>query len=164
RMISLVFLLIAMALLLATLIPGIGVESNGARRWISLGPLPPLQPSEFAKLALVIYIADWLSAKGDDVQSFSLGVMPFIFVVGPMAALVMAEPDMGTMLIIVLTTGTQFFLGGASLRHILALLATAAFAGAILTLSGGYRSDRLVAFLSPESDAAGTGFHILQLL
>ncbi len=164
RMVSLMLLLMAMTLLLATLIPGVGVEANGARRWIALGPLPPLQPSEFAKLALVIYIADWLSAKGDEVQSFSLGVMPFVLVVGPMAALVMLEPDMGTMLVLLLTTGTQFFLGGASVRHIAALTAAGGVAMVLLMLTGGYRTDRLLAFLSPESDAEGTGFHIIQLL
>lgn len=164
RMVSLILLLGTMALLLITFLPGIGVESNGARRWISLGPLPPLQPSEFAKLALIIYVADWLSSKGDDVKSFTLGVLPFIVVVGPMAALVMAQPDMGTMLILLLITGTQFFVGGASLRHIFALGASGFVAGGLLIATGDYRVDRFNAFLSPESDAAGTGFHILQLL
>lgn len=164
RMVSLLLLLGAMGLLFVTLIPGIGFESNGAQRWISLGPLPPLQPSEFAKLALVIYVADWLSSKGDDVESLSLGVLPFIVVVGPIAALVMMQPDMGTMLVLLLITGTQFFVGGASPRHIAALIAAGGFAGGLLIAMGDYRVDRFNAFISPESDASGSGFHILQLL
>ncbi len=164
RALSILLLLAALGLLLATLIPGVGVEANGAQRWIALGPLPPLQPSEFAKLALIIYIAHWLSAKGAEVQSLSTGVLPFVFVVGPIAALVMAQPDMGTMLILLMVTGTQFFLGGASLRHVTALAAAGTLAAVLLMLTGGYRTDRLMAFISPESDADGTGFHTLQLL
>ncbi|MSQ61871.1 MAG: putative lipid II flippase FtsW, partial [Dehalococcoidia bacterium] len=164
RMLSLLLLLGVMALLVLTLIPGFSVEQNGARRWINLGPLPPLQPSELAKLALIIYIADWLSAKGDEARSFSLGVLPFVFVVGPAAALVMLEPDMGTTIVLLLTTGTQFFIGGASLKHVAALVATGAIAGAVLIVSGGYRADRWMAWVSPDSDAAGNGFHIIQLL
>ena len=164
RMLSLLLLLGVMVLLVLTLFPGFGVEQNGAQRWINLGALPPLQPSELAKLALVIYIADWLSAKGDEVHSFSLGVLPFVFVVGPAAALVMLEPDMGTTLVLLLTTGTQFFIGGASLKHVAALTASGAIAGGLLIASGGYRADRWMAWVSPDSDAAGNGFHIIQLL
>ncbi|HWO93534.1 MAG TPA: putative lipid II flippase FtsW [Dehalococcoidia bacterium] len=164
RKFSLVLLVASMVLLLATHVPGLGVESNGARRWISVGPLPPLQPSEFVKLALIIYLADWLTSRGDDVRSFTLGVAPFTFVVGPVAALVMTQPDMGTMLILLAITGTQLFVGGASVRHVIALAGATIFGALLLITSGGYRTERLFAFLSPEEDAAGSGFHILQLL
>jgi cell division protein FtsW len=146
------------------LIPGIGVEANGARSWIALGPFPPLQPSEFAKIAVVIYMAAWLSAKGDILQDFSLGVVPFVGMVGLIGALIYFQPDLGTAVIIGLITGTLFFLAGARLFHVLVLAASALLAVAVLTAAGGYRVDRVEAFLAAEKDPTGVGFHAMQLL
>ena len=146
------------------LVPHIGVESNGARRWIAVGPSITLEPSEFTKLALVIYIAAWLSSKKEAVRQLSLGVVPFVIMVGFVAGLIMLEPDLGTTLVVVLTTATMFFVGGAALRHIVALVVSGGLAGLILVAAEAYRSDRFVSFLDPEKDPAGKGFHIIQLL
>ena len=150
--------------LAAVLLPGIGVNQNGAHRWIVLGPLPPLQPSEFAKLAVLIYMAAWLTAKGDQVRDVSLGVMPFVGMVGLVGALIMLEPDMGTAMMVAAITGTLFFVSGARLTHVMALAGSAAMMGLVLVASGGYRADRILSFTSAEADREGVGFHTLQLL
>jgi cell division protein FtsW len=157
-------MLLSLVALLAVLIPHVGVRSNGAARWISLGPLPPFEPSEFAKLAMVIYIAAWLAAKGEHIRKFSLGVLPFVMMVGLVGGLILLEPDMGTAIVVTLTTVTMFFVAGASLRHVVLLFFTGLAAGMPLIVVEGYRSTRLLAFLDPEKDPAGKGFHILQLL
>ena len=164
RPLSPLIMLAALLGLAAVLVPGIGVDRYGASRWIALGPLPPVQPSEFAKLALIIYVSAWLSGKQRNVRSFAAGFVPFVLMVGLVAGLVMAEPDMGTTIIIVLTTITLFFMAGGALTHLIALLSIGGVAASFLVLSGGYRMDRLFAFISPEADPSGRGFHILQLL
>lgn len=157
-------LLAALVGLLLVLLPGFGHHSYGATRWIRLGPLPPIQPSEFAKLAMVVYIAAWLAAKGEQVKQFSLGVVPFVMMVGLVGGLIMLEPDLGTFLIIGLTTGTMFFVAGASISHVLTLALSGVACGALLIAVEGYRWERLVVFLDPNRDPAGAGFQINQLL
>jgi cell division protein FtsW len=158
-------MLLALIGLAAVLMPGVGVNSNGAHRWIRLGPLPPAQPSEFAKLAMVIYIAAWLAAKGAQVRQFSLGVVPFVLMVGLVGGLIMLEPDMGTFLVIVLTTSTMFFVAGSSLSHVITLTTSGIACCALLIFVEYYRFQRfVVSFLNPESDPDGRGFQILQLL
>jgi cell division protein FtsW len=158
-------MLVALAGLLIVLIPHIGVNSNGANRWLAFGPLPPIEPSEFTKLALVIYIAAWLSSKRETVGRFALGVVPFVLMVGLVGGLVMLEPDFGTTLVIVLTTWTMFFIAGAALKHLVTLGLSGAAAGVLLIAVEGYRSNRFLSFFSdPRSDPEGKGFHILQLL
>jgi cell division protein FtsW len=164
RNLSPLIMLVSLLLLLVVLVPHVGVNSNGARRWIAIGPLPPLEPSEFAKLAMIIYIAAWLSAKGEQLQDVSLGLVPFVMMVGLIAGLILLEPDMGTAVVIALTTMTMFFVAGASLRHVLTLLLAGLLGGLLLILVEGYRSSRLLIFLNPEKDPAGAGFHIIQLL
>ena len=148
----------------AVLVPGVGVESNGALRWIQVGPLPPIQPSEFAKLAVLIYMAAWLSSRGEVLQDFSLGVIPFVGMVGFVGALVMLEPDLGTSVMIAIITGTLFFIAGARVVHVLALAGSGVLAASLLILTGGYRMDRILSFTSAESDPTGVGFQTLQLL
>ncbi|MGI8549407.1 MAG: putative lipid II flippase FtsW [Dehalococcoidia bacterium] len=157
-------MLAALIGLTVVLLPHLGVNSNGANRWIALGPLPPLEPSEFTKLAMVIYIAAWLSSKREAVKRFSLGVVPFVLIVGLIGGLIMLEPDFGTTLVIVLTTSTMFFIGGAALRHVATLVGSVVAAGFVMISAEGYRSSRFLSFLNPEQDPAGKGFHIIQLL
>lgn len=164
RRYSPLIMLLSLLSLLAVLVPHVGVDSNGARRWLALGPLPPLEPSEFAKLAMIIYIAAWLSAKGEQIHDFSLGFVPFVMMVGLVSGLILLEPDMGTAVIITLTTVTMFFVAGAALRHVLTLVLAGTLSALLLIVVEGYRSSRLLIFLNPEKDPAGAGFHILQLL
>ncbi len=164
RSISPLLMLGSIVLLMAVLVPGIGVARNGAQRWISLGPVPPLQPSEFAKLALIIYVSAWLAGKGRHIQDLALGFMPFVIMVGLVAGLILLEPDTGTAAVVVLTTLTLFFVSGASMKHLSALLGIGAVTAMLLILTSGYRADRLVAFIHPGNDPTGIGFHTLQLL
>ena len=164
RAVSPLLMLGAIVLLMAVLVPGVGVERNGAQRWIALGPLPPLQPSEFAKLALIIYVAAWLSGKDTYVRSFALGFVPFVTMVGIVAGLILLEPDMGTAAVLVLITVTLFFIAGASLTHLMALMGIGGIAATVLIMTAGYRADRLFAFLRAEDDPSGVGFHTIQLL
>lgn len=157
-------MLAALIGLAAVLVPGLGLTQNGAQRWVQIGPLPPVQPSEFAKLAVAIYMAAWLAAKGDAVRSLSLGVMPFVGMVGVVGALIMLEPDLGTAIIIAIITGTLFFVAGARLWHVVALGASGLVTASVLIVTGGYRMDRIFSFTSAEADPEGVGFHTLQLL
>jgi cell division protein FtsW len=156
-------LMLAAVLSLAAVLV-VGNDAYGARRWITLGPLPPFQPSEFAKVALIIYIAAWLASRGQDVRSFALGFAPFVFLVGVVAALIIMEPDTGTAAIIVGTTAALFFIAGGSLTHVCAVAGIILVTGSLLILGGEYRSDRIFAFIRAEDDPAGVGFHTLQLL
>ena len=147
------------------LVLAIGSEAYGARRWIPMGPLPPFQPSEFAKLALIIYISAWLASRGTTVKSFALGFVPFVFLVGVVAALIIMEPDTGTAAVIIMTTAALFFIAGGSLTHVFAVAGIVAVAGGLLiTVGHEYRADRLFAFTSAEEDPTGLGFQTLQLL
>ncbi len=165
RVISPLLMLAAILGLVAVLLPGIGFERNGASRWIAVGgPVPPLQPSEFAKLAMIIYVSAWLAGRGEHVKAFWTGFFPFVVLVGLVAGLVMLEPDLGTTIVIVLTTMTLVFVAGASLTHLLAFLGIGTVVAGLLILTGQYRVDRIFAFISAEDDPSGRGFQTLQLL
>jgi cell division protein FtsW len=164
RGLSPLLMLVALAGLAAVLLPGIGHESNGAQRWVQLGPLPPVQPSEFAKLAVLVYMAAWLAAKGVNVRDLSLGVFPFVSMVGIVGALIMLEPDLGTAVMIAAITGALFFVAGARLSHVAALAGAGLITLTVLILLGGYRVNRILSFTSAEDDPSGLGFHTLQLL
>jgi cell division protein FtsW len=159
---SIWMLLAALVGLLLVLTP-VGVESNGARRWLDFGPVS-VQPSEFAKLAVIVYISAWLSSRGSQINKFSLGFVPFTLLVGVMGALVVSEPDMGTTVIIVLVACTLFFLAGAPLSHLALLLGFGALLSYAIITTREYQLDRLTSFISPTSDPQGNGYQILQLL
>ncbi len=163
RALSVPMMVAALVGLLAVLTPGIGVERNGASRWIELGPAT-VQPSEFAKLALIIYISAWLASRGDQIHKFSLGFVPFVLMVGVVGGLVIAEPDMGTTIIILITASTLFFVAGAPLSHLALLITVGGLISYGVVMTRDYQLDRLVSFVSPESDPQGIGFHIIQLL
>jgi cell division protein FtsW len=160
---SVPMLLLALAGLIAVLVPGLGVERNGAARWLELGPLS-FQPSEFAKLAVIIYIAAWLASRGKDIHKFSLGFVPFVLLLGVVGGLIIAEPDMGTTIIIFLTASTLFFVAGAPLSHLALLIGVGGAISYAVILQRDYQMDRLAMFVNPESDAEGSGFQIIQLL
>lgn len=150
--------------LVAVLIPSVGVESNGARRWLPAGPFPPIQPSEFAKLALIIYLSAWLSTRGNSLKMWGRAFFPFVAMVGLFAALVMVEPDFGTTIIITLTTITIFFMSGAAWSHLAALVGIGAVMTPFIILTESYRLSRFMSFIDPGADPSGAGFHITQIL
>lgn len=163
KKIALPLLIIAFALLALVFVPGIGFSYGGATRWINTG-LFPLQAAEVGKLALVVYLATWLSSKGADVQNFRKGVLPFCAVVGLMGLLVMLEPDMGTTSVILAIGLAMFYTAGAAVRHIGLLLGSAVGVVALLIAAAPYRINRLLTFLDPSKDTLGTGYHVQQAL
>ena len=163
RSMSLVIMLLVIALLILVLVPGLGFRSYGAVRWIKIGPLLQIQPSELAKLAIVLYLADWLARRGAIVAEFFKGLLPFAMIVSLVAGLVLVQPDLGTTAIIVGVAACVFFVAGASLAHI-ALLGWAGLAAGLALLAhlSGYQLERIRAFVDPWSDIQGSGWHTAQ--
>ena len=155
---------LSLLLLAAVLIPGIGHEENGARRWIQIGSLPALQPSEFAKLAICIYIAAWLAAKGDEIKRIPLGLAPFCMIIGVVGGLLMLEPDLGTFAAIACTCVVMFFLAGAALRHMLMLLVGGSAVLFAIVVGAGYGMERIRTFFNAEEVAQEAGFQIINLV
>jgi cell division protein FtsW len=167
RYVSVFGYLVALGLLVAVLLPPIGgiltpIEGGGSMRWLKIGPLPAMHPAEFAKLALVIYLAHWLARTGTRAGSMLHGLMPFLLIVGPILGLVLLEPDLGTTGVLALTALTLFVLAGGSIWQ-LALLAPIGVAGLAYAVSqSGYQMQRVNAFLDPWADPTGIGFHTVQ--
>ncbi|MDQ6766351.1 MAG: putative lipid II flippase FtsW [Candidatus Eremiobacteraeota bacterium] len=154
---------LALVLLAAVLIPSIGSVEGGARRWLSLHGFS-FEPSEFAKLALVLLLARLLSAQQDGAASFTRVGFPALFWVGVCFALVMRQPDLGTASLYVLTAFVLLFAAGARLTHLAIEAAVAIPALLGFIYASPYRRDRFLAFLHPWKDPQGTGYHIIQSL
>jgi cell division protein FtsW len=155
---------ISLLLLAAVLIPGIGHEENGATRWIQIGSLPALQPSEFAKLAICIYVAAWLAAKGDEIRRIPLGLAPFCMIIGVIGGLLMLEPDLGTFAAIACTGVVMFFLAGAAIRHMFILLVGGSAVLFAIVAGAGYGMERIRTFFNAEEVAQEAGFQIINLV
>lgn len=149
--------------LLLVLVPHIGLDINGARRWVKLGPLV-VQPSEFAKLAVVVLYAALLTRHQGRMTDFWRGIVPLLALGLVVLLLVLAEPDLGTTVAIGATIVVMLFAAGARLKHLggLALAGLPALAWAALGES--YRRQRILAFLDPWKDPLGNGFHTIQAL
>ena len=157
--------LLALSFIILTLVllPGVGVSRGGARRWIML-PGFAFQPSELAKLALVFYLAHSMAKKEQMIRTFYVGVLPHLIVFGLFAGMLLLEPDFGTALMLSMLLYFMLFIGGARVHH---LLGTGLMALPVLIYvmtKADYRIRRLMSFLDPWSDAAGSGFHVIQSL
>jgi cell division protein FtsW len=152
---------ISFAGLLAVLLPGIGVEVNGARRWLGGGPLL-LQPSELMKLTLVLYAAQLLATRPRRRQSLEGGAGPLLVVAGMACVLVALEPDLGTALVIASTLACVLIAAGIPLRHLAVLAVVGIAAVSVFALLEPYRRARLTAFVNPWADASGAGFQSVQ--
>jgi cell division protein FtsW len=158
--------LFGMSLLLLVLVlsPHVGHAANGARRWIALSSSISVEPSELVKLALVIYLASWLSSKGERVRDLKASFFPFSIMVGSIALLIVKQPDLGTTIVVCVTAFCMFYVAGADSKHILiSALGGTAFAW-LFAHSSSYRSDRLLAFMNPWKDPTGKGWHTVQAL
>lgn len=163
RKIALPLMIISLLFLGIVLLPYFASSSHGANRWIILGPIN-FQPSEFAKLAIIIYLSGWLARRKDDVKSFSRGFLPFLLILAVVVVLIMREPDLGTMAIIAGSAAVVFFIAGASWIHILLGGVSGILVIFALILSAPYRLNRLFAFLKPASDPQGIGYQIKNAL
>jgi cell division protein FtsW len=164
RYLAIPFFLLTLALLVAVLVPGIGTEINGSRRWIVIPGFGSLQPSEFAKLALVLYLAHWLDRRGRAARSFWNGLVPFGLLVVPGFLLIAMQPDLGTAGMYAIVALSVFFMAGANLIY-LSLIAGGAVAVAWLMISAtSYQMTRVQTFLDPFRDPLGAGYNTIQAL
>ena len=138
-----------------------GLQVGGATRWFRLGPLS-IQPSEFAQLALVLYMADYLARKQDEIRDFRQGLLPPLLVTAGLAGLVLIQSDLGTAIVMTSVTGVMLLLAKARLKHMGILAGIGLIGLAVLIASEGYRMRRMMAFMNPWQDPAGVGFQILQ--
>ncbi len=159
------FLLLALAfiLLIAVLIPGVGREVNGSWRWIAVGPIN-VQPSELAKLFAVIFLAGYLVHRQDEVKEGWVGFIKPFLVLGPMAVLLILEPDFGATVVLMGAAVGMMFLGGVGLLRFTLLFGSLAGMAAALVLYEPYRLQRLTGFLNPWNDPYGTGYQLTQAL
>lgn len=165
RRYAFIFMVATLLLLVLVLIPGIGYEYLGARRWINIGGIL-FQPTELAKLTFLIYLCTWLEKKSENknLEHLSEGLLAFLTLLGVMGLLVMLQPDLGTMTVIAFISLVVFFIAGAPWKHLTAIGIGGAVVFAILVKIAPYRADRLTVFLNPQLDPQGIGYHINQAL
>lgn len=156
-------LLICFILLVLVLIPGIGTIRNGSRSWFGIGSLG-IQPSEFAKIGLIIFVAKYLANNQKNVKDIKKGVLPILLVIGIFFALIMFEPDFGTAMVIVLTLIVMIFISGVKLSFFIkiGILGLLGIVGLIIVAP--YRMERIISFLNPWVDPLGSGYQIIQSL
>ena len=158
-----IWLFLSLALLALVLIPGVGLKVNGSRRWLDVGPLT-LQVSEFAKLALIVYLAGYLQRREEQVRSEWQGFVKPMAVVFAVTLLLMAEPDFGATVVTVGTAFGMLFLAGVRLGHFLLVVLGSVLALALLLVSEPYRLQRLIAYTDPWADPFNSGFQLTQSL
>lgn len=151
-------LLAALALLVAVLIPGIGLVRRGARRWLVFG----FQPSEFMKFALIVYYADFMTRRQERLRSFRKGLGPPLVILGIAAVLIKLQPNLSAIVLLGLVGGCLLFIGGARFRH-LGLLAVILLAlGAVSVLTTPYQLERIERFTDGRIDPSGDEYQIYQ--
>ncbi|MCR8641917.1 stage V sporulation protein E [Paenibacillus sp. N1-5-1-14] len=158
-----IILLICFVFLVIVLIPGVGVVRGGARSWIGIGSFG-IQPSEFAKMGIIMFLAKWLSEEQAKITEFTKGLLPPLGLVGLAFGLIMLQPDLGTGTVLVGTAVLMIFIVGARLRH-LSYFAMAGVVGFIgLIIAAPYRMDRIMAFMDPWKYPKDEGYQIIQSL
>jgi cell division protein FtsW len=154
-------ILISLFLLVLVLIPGIGREVSGARRWFRFKWFS-FQPSELANLAVIIYVADFIQRKKEAFSTFWRGFLPPMMVLGCTVLLILMQPDLGTALALGIVVSIMLFLAGTRASYLLSLVLMSLPALYVLIFSVPYRRTRIMAFLNPWVDPKGTGFQIIQ--
>ena len=154
-------LVVSLILLALVLIPGIGREVSGARRWFRYKFIS-FQPSELASLAVIVYVAGFIKRRGNLIKDFWRGFMPPMAVLGITVLLILAQPDLGTSLSIAAVVFMMLFVSGVRIRYLGSLLLASVPALYLLIFSVPYRRMRIMAFLNPWLDPKGSGFQIIQ--
>jgi cell division protein FtsW len=157
------WLFAALALLLLVLVPGIGHEVNGSQRWLPLGPFT-LQPSEFAKFAVVVYLAGYMVRREHEMRHEWQGFLKPMAVLFATTLLLLIEPDFGATVIVAATAFGMLFLAGVKVGHFMVVVLGALGALAVLVISEPYRVKRLTAYTDPWADPYNTGFQLTQSL
>lgn len=162
RRIALPLFAVSLIFLTLVFVPHIGLSLGGAQRWINLGILS-FQPSEIAKVAFVIFLAWWFDRAGSQkIRSFRYGFLPFLAFVGVVGGLVLAEPDLGTFLVIAGSAVLMYIVAGGQWRYVLLFALIGAVGFAVLTQVKPYVGHRVDAFLNPEADPLGIGYQVRQ--
>ncbi|HCC23521.1 TPA: putative lipid II flippase FtsW [Candidatus Falkowbacteria bacterium] len=155
-------LFVSILMLIIVFIPGVGADYGTAKSWINVAGYS-FQPAEMVKLTFLLYLANWLSKRGESgVRDFYYGLLPFVFLIGIISVLMLLQPDMGTLSIIIFMCLAVFFASGARFKHVIGLIGAGVFAIFLLIKAAPYRAARLTTFLQPELDPLGIGYHINQ--
>lgn len=160
---SVVLVPISLILLVLVKIPHLGFSSGGATRWLHIGPVL-FQPSELAKLTVIIFLSSWLSRRKDSINKDFSEILPPLIITGLFAGLILWQPDMGTMLVLVLTALVMFFVGGVSIKKIFTWIIGGGFISSILIWLEPYRIKRILTFFDPSHDPLGISYQINQAI
>ncbi len=158
-----VFLVVSLAMLAVVWIPGIGHIENGARRWFSIAG-QSFQPSELAKLAVILFFSFSLSKRKDQLESFFKGLLPYLLLIGVYAGLLLLEPHLSGTIIIGMVASIILFSAGAKIRHFVLLSLPVLFGLAAVITFSEYRRSRVLSFLDPFKDPSGDGYQAIQSL
>ena len=158
-----IILVAAIVLLILVIIPGIGSIRNGARRWIDL-KVTDFQPSEFAKIAVIIFFSFSLSKRKDQLQSFFKGLLPYMILLGVIAGLLLLEPHKSGTIVIVLVSSIILFAAGAKISHFFIMGVPAVAAFSVLIAIDEYSRDRIMSFMDPFKYLKGEGWQAVQSL
>lgn len=153
-------LIIGIVLLVLVLVPGLGIERNGAQRWLGFGPAP-FQPSEFMKFAMVLFVADYMTRRRDKLRTWR-GFLPPLPVLGLVLLLIMGQPDMGTAMSVAATVFLMLYIGGVSVLHLGGLGLVGAATAVYYAFSAEYRRERILNFLDPWRDPLGDSYQVIQ--
>ena len=149
-------IIVALIMLVAVFVPGLGITIYGAQRWIGVGRLFAIQPSEFLKLGYIIYLAAFLSKK--------VRLVPFVVITAFLMGVLIVQRDLGTAIVISLSGLMVYFLSGAPLKQFFILIPTGLIAVVGFIFSSAYRRERFLTFFNPNNDPAGAAYHINQIL
>ncbi len=156
-------LAISLLLLITVKVTDFSGFHGGATRWLDIGPVR-FQPSEFAKLGLIIYLAAWIERKGRDINKFKTGLLPALLIVVLFAGLILWQPDLGTALVFIAVSLGMLFSAGMLLRHFTGIVAIGIGALALLIKLEPYRFNRILTFFNPSMDPQGISYQVNQAM
>jgi cell division protein FtsW len=163
RLLSYPLLAVALILLIAIQVTGFGFSAGGSARWLKIGILT-FQPSEFARFALVVFLAYSLDKKGEKIKAFSIGFVPHLLVFGVFAVCIIQQPDFGSVIILGILTWLMMFVGGVRCRHLFTSLITLLPVAIYYLVAAEYRVKRLLSYLNPWDYPADEGYQIVHSL
>ena len=164
KKVALPLFILSLGLMIILFLPGIGANYGTATSWISLKGIPSIQPAEFAKLGLILYLATWMEKKEQEVKTMQMGFLPFVILLSGVVFLLALQPDFGSVLVITMIAASMFFVAGGNILHLFLGGMVASLIAWPIILSKEYIKNRFLAFLNPELDPLNVGFQIKQAL